>query len=104
MPLSSTSRPIILISGDPRSVGVWMEIENSTPEDFVWVIATRECVEDLDPGRLADQYSAVEIAEGKREILEQAASAKYDAKGIDPEESQQEGKSILRIHSYDLPG
>ena len=104
MPLISTNRPMILIAGDPWAVGVWMKVENSGDDDFVWVIATYECIADLDPSQIADQFNATDIAESHRERLEQAATAKFDGKGIDPEEGVQEGSPILRMHSYDLPG
>jgi hypothetical protein len=81
-----------------------MKVENSGDDDFVWVIATYECIADLDPSQIADQFNATDIAESHRERLEQAATAKFDEKGIDPEEGVQEGKRILRMHSYDLPG
>jgi hypothetical protein len=82
-----------------------MQIANSEPGHFVWVIATYECVEDLDhPGQIADQSNATNIAESNRALLEQAASAKFDEKGVDPKEGTQEGQPILRLHSYDLPG
>jgi hypothetical protein len=105
MPLIPTSRPMILIAGTPWAVGVWMQVANSRPDDFVWVIATYECVEDLDhPGHIADQFNATDIAESNRALLERVASAKFDEKGVDPEEGVHDGKRILRLHSYDLPG
>ena len=39
-----------------------------------------------------------------QEKLEKTASAKFDEKGVDPEEGKHDGKPILRLHSYDLPG
>lgn len=105
MPLISTNRPMILIEGARWSVGVWMQVADARPKDFVWVVATYECVEDLDhPGEIADQFNAVKIAESNRALLEQAASAKYDEKGIDVLDGKQDGKAVLRLHSYDLPG
>jgi hypothetical protein len=81
-----------------------MKVENSGHDDFVWVIATYECIADLDRSQIADQLNAVDIAESHRDRLEQAASAKFDEKGIDPEEGAQEGRPVLRMHSYDLRG
>jgi hypothetical protein len=94
-----------LIEGERWSVGVWMQIANSTPAVFVWVVATYECIEDLDhPNEITDQFNATHIAESNRALLKQVASAKFDEKGIDPQDGLQEGKPILRLHSYDLPG
>ena len=102
---NSTDRLMTLISGAPWAVGVWMQVANSRPGDFVWVIATYECVEDLDrPNQIADQSNAANIAESNRAILEHAASKKFDEKGIDSKDGLQEGKPILRVHSYDLRG
>ena len=105
MPLVSTSRPTIFIATTPWAVGLWMHIANSTPDDVVWVIATYECVEDLDhPGRIADQSNATHIAESNRTLLERVASNKFDEKGIDPKDGLQAGRPVLLVHSYDLPG
>jgi hypothetical protein len=82
MPLIATNRPIILIEGERWSVGMWMQVANSMPADFVWVVATYECVEDLNhPNELADQHNAIAIAESNRALLEKAASTKFDREG-----------------------
>jgi hypothetical protein len=105
MPLISTSRPMTLIKGAPWAVGNWMQIANTRPGELIWVIATYECVEDLDhPGQIADQFNAIDIAESSRALLERAASKKFDKEGVDPAEGTHEGQPILRLHSYDLPG
>ncbi len=105
MPLIGTNRPIAFVRGAPWAVGLWMQVANSDPVDFVWVVVTYECVEDLDhPGQLADQSNATAIAESNRALLEKTASAKFDAQGVDREEGKHEGRSVLRLHSYDLPG
>ena len=105
MPLVSTNRPPIVIATTPWAVGLWMHIANSTPDDVVWVIATYECVEDLDhPAQIADQSNATRIAESNRALLERVASNKFDEKGIDPKDGQQAGRPVLLVHSYDLPG
>jgi hypothetical protein len=104
MPLIATNRPINLIEGERWSVGMWMQIANATPADFVWVVATYECVEDLDhPNELADQHNAIAIAESNRALLETAASTKFDREGINPDDGMQEKKPVLKLHSYDLP-
>ena len=105
MPLIATNRPMTLVKGEPWAVGLGMQIANSSPAGLVWVVVTYECVEDLDhPGQLADKSNATAIAESNRALLERVASAKFDEKGIDPEDGQHEGQPILRLHSYDLPG
>jgi hypothetical protein len=82
-----------------------MQNANSRPDDLIWVIATYECVEDLNhPDRIADRSNATNIAESNRALLELAASNKFDEKGIDPKDGIQEGKPVLLLHSYDLPG
>ncbi len=104
MPLTPTDHPVALAKGDPWAVAFPMQVENSSPAGLVQLVATYECVEDLDhPGQLADKSNATAIAESNRALLERAASAKFDAKGVDPEEGQHEGRPILRLHSYDLP-
>ena len=105
MPLIPTNDPVALVKGDPWAVAFSMRIENSSPARLVRVVATYECVEDLDhPGQLADKSNATAIGESNRAVLEGAASAKFDANGVDPEDGQHDGQPILRLHSYDLPG
>jgi hypothetical protein len=104
MPLIATNRPIILIEGERWSVGMWMQVANPTPAGFVWVVATYECVEDLDhPNELADQQNAIAIAESNRALLEKAASTKFDREGTNPNDGMQDKKPVLKLHSYDLP-
>jgi hypothetical protein len=105
MPLAATTRPMILIAQTPWAVGFWMQVAGATPDDSVWVVATYECIEDLDhPNEIADQFNATAIAENNRALLEKAASAKFDKEGINPDDGIQEKKPILKLHSYDLPG
>jgi hypothetical protein len=105
MPLLATDRPVALLKGEPWAVGFAMQVANSIPAAFVEVLVTYECVEDLDhPGQLADKANATAIAEANRALLESVASAKFDAKGLDLAEGQHEGRPVLRLHSYDLPG
>jgi hypothetical protein len=104
MPLVTTTPPIILVAETPWAVGFWMQVSGTMLDDFVWIIATYECIEDLDhPNELADQYNAVAIAENNRALLEKAASAKFDRKGINPDDGTHERKPVLKLHSYDLP-
>ena len=39
-----------------------MKAANSGHDDLVWVVATYECIADLDPSQIADQFNATEIA------------------------------------------
>jgi hypothetical protein len=104
MPLAATTRPLILIEDTPWAVGFWMQVVGATSGDSIWVIATYECVEDLDhPNVLADRHNAVAIAESSRTLLEKAASIKFDNKGPDSSTEMQENKPVLKLHSYDLP-
>jgi hypothetical protein len=103
MSLISTNRPIFLLRSDPWSVGVWMRIENGTANDLIWVTVTHECLPALDPNKIIDQFSALEILEDKRALLEQIAREKYDTKGTHPADGLYEGKPILRIYPEDLP-
>jgi hypothetical protein len=83
---------------------MWMQVANSTPAGFVWVVATYECVEDLDhPNELADQHNAIAIAESNRALLETAANTKFDREGTSPNDGMQDKKPVLKLHSYDLP-
>jgi hypothetical protein len=52
--------------------------------------------------KIIDQFSALEILEDKRALLEQIAREKYDTKGTHPADGLYEGKPILRIYPEDL--
>ena len=66
-----------------------MKAENSGHGDFVWVVATYECIADLDPSQIADQFNATDIAESHRERLEQAARARLMQASVNHSSMQQ---------------
>jgi hypothetical protein len=103
MPLLATDRPLITMLDPNPCVGVWMKVEGSLAQDYVWVIATSGCIAKLAGFALADQHNAVEIAKPHRTRIESAASHKYDAKGPDEADGLQEGQPILLVGPDDIP-
>src|SRR5437773_10993659 len=51
MPLIATSRPPTPVS---LGVGCWMAVRGTRPAEFIWVVATRETLEQLDASELPE--------------------------------------------------
>ena len=97
MPLIATSRPPTPVS---LGVGCWMAVRGTRPAEFIWVVATREALEQLDASELPDKHSAV--FKKYRIKIENAASAKFDSEGLDPEDGRYDGRPVLMVRSDDL--
>ena len=97
MPLIATSRPTTPVK---TGVGCWMAIRETVPPELIWVVATREALHQLDPNELDDRH--VTVFEKHRAAIEDAASAKYDSEGLDPENGEHEGRPVLIVRSDDL--
>ena len=78
------------MDGCPR--GAWPE--------FIWVVATREALEQLDPSALPDKHLAV--FKKHRAKIEGAASAKFDREGPHSEDGRYDGRPVLVVRSDDL--
>src|SRR5262249_54361144 len=96
MPLIATSRSPIPVK---LGVGCWMARETH-PAELIWVVATREALQELDPSELPDNHVAV--FKRHRAEIEEAASAKFDSEGANPEEGEHEGRPVLMVRSDDL--
>jgi Protein of unknown function (DUF1488) len=93
MPLIATSRPLTPVK---LGVGCWMAVPETAPAELIWVVATRETLQQLDPSELPDNHVAV--FEKHRAKIEDAASAKFDSEGLDPEDGY-EGRRVLMVRS-----
>jgi hypothetical protein len=96
--------PLLRPAGPPApvklGVGCWMARRGTRPPEFIWVVATREALEQLEPSELPDKHVAV--FEKHRAKIEDAASAKFDSEGLDPEDGEHEGRPVLMVRSDDL--
>jgi hypothetical protein len=72
-----------------------------SPAKLIWVVATRKLLEQLDPSELPDKHVAV--FKKHRAKIEEAASAKFDSEGVNPEDGEHEGRPVLMVRSDDLP-
>jgi Protein of unknown function (DUF1488) len=97
MPLIATNRPATPV---PQGVGCWMAVGSTAPVNFIWVVATREALTQLDPSELPDRH--LTVFNEHRSKIQDAASEKFDSEGLDPEEGRYEGRPILVIRSDDL--
>jgi Protein of unknown function (DUF1488) len=77
-----------------------MAVRGALPGELIWVVATRELLEQVDPSELPDKHVAV--FEKHRAKIEGAASAKFDSEGVDPEDGEHEGRPVLMVRSDDL--
>jgi Protein of unknown function (DUF1488) len=77
-----------------------MAVPETAPAELIWVVATRETLQQLDPSELPDSHVAV--FEKHRAKIEDAASAKFDSEGLDPEDGEYEGRRVLMVRSDDL--
>jgi len=78
-----------------------MAVKETDPAEFVWVVATRGALNQLDPTALEDQHLAV--FSKNRSDIESIASKKFDSEGPNPDDGEQEGRPVLMVRSSDLP-
>ena len=77
-----------------------MAVHGTHPVELIWVVATYEALEQLDPSELPDKHVAV--FKKHRAKIEDAASAKFDSEGVDPENGKHQGRPVLMVRSDDL--
>ena len=90
MPLIATSRPPIPVT---LGIGCWMAVRGGRGPEFIWVVATREALEQLD--HLA-------VFKKHRAKIEGTASAKFDREGPHSEDGRYDGRPVLVVRSDDL--
>jgi hypothetical protein len=100
MPLKRTTD-----QGEPNearlAIGFWMGAEDADGDDRIRVFVTFEALRKLDPTSVPDLSGAIEVFAKYRLPIEEVASDKYDAEGVD--EGTYEGCPILFVRSDDLP-
>jgi hypothetical protein len=77
-----------------------MAVAGTRPPELIWVVATREALQQLDPSELPDKHVAV--FEKHRAKIEDAAAAKFDSEGLDAEDGKHDGRPVLMVRSDDL--
>jgi hypothetical protein len=97
MPLIATSRPPAPVK---LGVGCWMAVRGMSRAELIWVVATREALVQLDPSGLPDKH--VLVFENHRAKIQDAASAKFDSEGLDPDDGEHEGRPILMVRRTTL--
>jgi hypothetical protein len=75
-----------------------MAVKDATPA-IVWVVVTKEALNELDPSELEDQHTVV--FKKNRSKIENAASVKFDRDGPEPGQ-EHEGQPVLLVRSGDL--
>lgn len=95
MPLTATTVRAVP-DDDRKAVGIWMENDNSQIRVFV----TYEALWQLDASQVRDVPSALALFDTNRAHLENAASTRYDASGVD--DGEYEGQPIIVLRSNDI--
>jgi hypothetical protein len=103
MPLTSVGHEPALMTGYPQGFGFWMTDSAGVPPAAKWVWVTAECLRQIDPSKSHDAGSDFETVDKFREVIENAASAKFDRDGINPADGLHEGMPILFVRSDDMP-
>jgi uncharacterized protein DUF1488 len=82
----------------PDGIIFWMADDRGAP---VRVLITKDALHtELDNNTLpAEQFSGLQIFDAHRDRIEQAASRKFDAKGVT---DHLDGKAVLIVYSADL--
>jgi hypothetical protein len=101
MPLAGTQRDGEL-DLRRKAIGFWMFVEPIEVRPFrpVRVFVTFEVLAQLDRTQPNNPVGALEIFSSHRATIEAAASARFDAKGMD--EGDFGGKPIVTVQSDDL--
>jgi hypothetical protein len=103
MPLTSVGHEPTFMTGYPQGFGFWMTEVGGGSTGGIWVWVTAECLRQLDPSKTHDAGADFETVDEFREVIEGAASAKFDRDGTSPADGVHEGMPILFVRSDDMP-
>jgi hypothetical protein len=100
--------PLAGIEGDGepdfrrQAVGFWMFVEPIEVRPFrpVRIYVTFEALTHIDPSQSINSLTALEVFRNNRTAIEAAASAKFDASGVD--EGEFGGKPTVTVLPEDL--
>jgi hypothetical protein len=87
----------------PQGFGFGMAVDGSDPTGDVWIWVTAECLRQIDPSKNHDAGADFETVDRFREVIENAASAKFDRKGINSADGLRKGMPILFVRFHDIP-
>jgi hypothetical protein len=79
-----------------------MRVAESDPPSDVWIWVTAECLDQLNPNQVRDISRRAQTLEAQRQLIERAASAKFDTVGVDPRNGMHEECPILVVYSDDV--
>ena len=97
MPLSATHLPAVP-DDYHKAIGFWMT--DAKTDSPIRVFVTYEALWQMDPSQVQDVASAVATCKANRARLEEHASGKFDADGVN--DGQYKGQPILLLRSMDL--
>jgi hypothetical protein len=98
MPLTATIiRPVP--DAERKAVGFWM---NDGPQGPVRVFVSYLALWELEPAKLPDVLTALELFAVNRLRIEEAASAKFDRDGVD-EDDRHEDRPVLTVRLGEIP-
>jgi hypothetical protein len=103
VPLTSVGHEPTLMTGYPQGFGFWMTADGGDPAGAVWIWVTAECLRQIDSSKTHDAAAGFETVDKFREVIENAASVKFDREGVNPADGLHEGMPILFVLSVDIP-
>ena len=103
MPLTSVGHEPTFMTGYPQGFGFWMTAGGGDPAGAVWIWVTAECLRQIDPSKTHDAGAGFETGDKFREVIENAASAKFDLEGVNSADGLHEGMPILFVLFDDIP-
>jgi hypothetical protein len=86
----------------PWGFGFWMTIAESVPPNDVWIWVTAECLDQLNLNQVRDFPGRAKTLEAQRQLIEGAATAKFDKVGLDPRNGSHDECPILLVYSDDV--
>jgi Protein of unknown function (DUF1488) len=85
---------------DRNAIGFWMIVKGVRPVEPVRVLVTFEALGQMEPSEVRDVYAAIKIFDRNRARIEDAASDKFDTRGVGI--GQYEGRPVVVVRWEDL--
>lgn len=100
--------PLVSKGDEPESapnggLAFRMNVVGAPDIEQIWVVITSECLSSLNMAAPRDQFGGVKIFELHRCLIEGAASAKFDRRGVNPADGNRDGAPFITIFSGDMP-
>jgi Protein of unknown function (DUF1488) len=85
---------------DKGAIGFWMAVDGESPVRPVRVFVSYEALANIDPSQVRDLDGALTTFDMNRSRIDNAASSKFDAAGVEAE--LYEGQPVIILRTDDL--